>query len=324
MAKLVLVRMHSRRGLENGGRVSCQRLSSRNIRTVPPPAICAHAEFTRAIKCHCGAHRGEIHVRCNEPTVHQAKQARRHVLGPNRRGCMWITPCAALNGAFRARCFFLRPMHRSQYSSGWHTVAGTSFAVEKWASCSTLLSFPIVALWPTGRGALLNADGCIPSRWARYWRLPKPTGLFTALAWRCAAAAPGRPVGCAADRVRVAGSCKAGNCCGGVALRGSARKQFAASEGRGEAPCTTVLSMASALSFSSDSAFSTTCCRCSLCHSTSPIEKRSRMLRRSSCAWSRIRPASSADECDIVSSNGSRVFDANSGRRAREMPQDIQ
>eukprot|EP00964_Phaeocystis_antarctica_P050325 scaffold29208_cov118-Phaeocystis_antarctica.AAC.1 len=219
----------------------------------PPPRApmiyCAHAEFTRAIKCHCGAHRGEIHVRCNEPAVHQAKQARRHVLGPNRRGCMWITPCAALNGAFRARCFFLRPMHQSQYSSGWHAVAGTSFAGEKMGFMSTLLSFPIVALWPTDRGALLNADGCIPSRWARYWRLPTLAGLFTALAWRCAVAAPGR-VGSPADRMRVTGSCNAGNCSGGVALHGSALELFAAaSEWRGAAPCTTVLSMASALSF---------------------------------------------------------------------------
>ena len=113
--------------------------------TRAPMTVCVHTEFTRAVKRHGGAHRGEIHVRCDEPAVHQAKQARRHVLGPDRRGCMRIAPCAALNGAFCARHFLLRPMHRSQYS-GWHAVAGTSFAGELRASCSTLLSFPIVAL----------------------------------------------------------------------------------------------------------------------------------------------------------------------------------
>ena len=201
---------------------------------------------------------------------------------------MRITPCAALDDTFRARCFLLRSI--IDFSKVVQALASL------WGDGSTLLSLPIVALWPTGRGALLNAGGCIPSRWARYCRLPSPAGLLTALAWRCAAAAPGR-VGSPADHVRVAGSCNAGNCCGGVALHGSARKLFAVREGRGAAPCTTVLSMASALSFSSDSAFSTTCCRCSRCHSaSSPTERRSRMLRRSSCAWRRIRPASSSAE----------------------------
>ena len=169
---------------------------------------------------------------------------------------------------------------------------------------------PIVALWPTGRGALLNADGCIPSRWARYFRLP--AGLFTALAW-CAAAL--RRVGSPADRVRVAGSCNAGSCCGGVALHGSARKLF---EGRGAAPCTTVLSMASALSFSSDSAFSTACCRCSRCHwASSPTEMRSRMLRRSSCAWRRIRPAS-----DMVNPTSARRL-PSTDRRPKNHPSSV-
>ena len=213
---------------------------------------------------------------------------------------MRITPCAALNDTFRARCFLLRSI------IDFSQVVGR---LSLWGNGSTLLSLPIVALWPTGRGALLNAGGCIPSRWARYCRLPSPAGLLTALAWRCAAAAPGR-VGSPADRVRVAGSCNAGNCCGGVALHGSARKLFADREGRGAAPCTTVLSMASALSFSSDSAFSTTCCRCSRCHSgSSPTERRSWMLRRSSCAWSRMRPASTT-----CSMRTQRVTVANPGR----------
>ena len=72
--------------------------------------VCVHTEFTRAVKRHGGAHRGEIHVRCDEPAVDQAKQARRHVLGPNRRGRMRITPCAALNYTFLARGFLLRPI----------------------------------------------------------------------------------------------------------------------------------------------------------------------------------------------------------------------
>ena len=37
MAKLILVRMQLRRGLEDRGRMSCQRLSYREIRTLDPP-----------------------------------------------------------------------------------------------------------------------------------------------------------------------------------------------------------------------------------------------------------------------------------------------
>lgn len=88
---------------------------------------CAHAEFTRAITRHGGAHRGEIHMRCDEPAVHQAKQARRHVLGPYRRGCMWITPCAALDDTFRARCFLLRSI--IDFSK---VVQALAFAVGGW------------------------------------------------------------------------------------------------------------------------------------------------------------------------------------------------
>ena len=121
---------------------------------------------------------------------------------------MRITPCAALDHTFLVCRFLLRPIIGFSIVGGTR-LGGLAFARGEW---HTLLSLPIVALWPTGRGALLNAGGCIPSRWARYCRLPSPVGLFTVLPGRCAAAAaPGR-VGSPADRVRVAGSSNAGNC----------------------------------------------------------------------------------------------------------------
>ena len=94
--------------------------------TRAPMTVCVHTEFTRAVKRHGGAHRGEIHVRCDEPAVHQAKQARRHVLGPDRRGCMRIVPCAALNHTFRDCRFLLRPITGFSIVGGTR-LAGTSF-----------------------------------------------------------------------------------------------------------------------------------------------------------------------------------------------------
>ena len=135
MAKLILVRMQLRRGLEDRGRMSSQRLPYRETHTLDPRSHPRgrHCRPVCACRVHLcrqasrGAHRGEIHMRCNEPAVHQAKQARRHVLGPYRRGCMRITPCAALDDTFRARCFLLRSI--IDFSK---VVQALAFAVGGW------------------------------------------------------------------------------------------------------------------------------------------------------------------------------------------------